>query len=142
MLKLLCISLLLCAGLTSRASFVPAEEKQSAPGQSFKPVTLEEFEATTGKKLNWAERIQFKKAQRMMAKGKMSPFWNAEEITEGFQFLPFIGSFLTLGIVYIVMFFTAKDANALRWARWGAFAIWVVWLTAAIVMMASGSYSY
>ena len=94
MTKLLCFSFLLLISFTTKASFVPAEEKQSVANNSVKTITLAEFEAKTGKKLNWIERLQFKKAQRMMAKGKVPPFWDGEELTEGFQVWPFLGSFL------------------------------------------------
>ena len=40
------------------------------------------------------------------------------------------------------MLFTAKDSNALRWARWGAFGIWVAWLIAVIILVAGGNYTY
>jgi hypothetical protein len=141
MIKILLLSfIILFSSIATRASFVPAKTNESSKQQSLKPISLAEFESKTGKKLNWIQRLQFKKMQRMMQQGKFDSAWDAEELTEGFQFWPFIGSFLTLGTLYLVMLFTAKDSNALRWARWGAFAIWVVWLIGAIALISSGSY--
>jgi hypothetical protein len=140
MRKLLIFSIaFLLLNHVANASFVPALASES-DGKSVKTISLSEFEARTGKKLNWMERMQFKHAQKMLAKGKAPAFWDAEELTEGFQVWPFLGSFFTLGILYLVMLFTAKDSNALRWARWGAFAIWIVYLASMIYLLTQEGY--
>ncbi|MES2648465.1 MAG: hypothetical protein V4717_16420 [Bacteroidota bacterium] len=133
MYKPLCLIVVLLSFFCSYAAFVPAAEKQTSNHQA-RLMTVSEFEAQTGKKLSWLERLQYKQLQRNIKNGKLNAVWNAEELTEGFQFLPFIGSILTLGILYLVMLFTAKDVNAIRWARWGA----VIVLTAATVISLVG----
>jgi hypothetical protein len=136
MYKFFCLTAILLSFYCSHAAFVPAVQQHSPTIV----MSLSEFEAATGKKLNWMERMQFKKLQKSMKKGKLRSMRDTEELTEGFQFLPFIGSFLTLGILYLVMMFTAKDANALRWAGWGAFSIWLVGLTLSIISLTQGYY--
>jgi hypothetical protein len=116
----------LCASVIASAAFVPNKSQIAASTASAKTMSVSEFEAATGKKLNWFQKFQFKRAQKQMAKGKMPAFWDAEELTEGFQVWPFLGSIFTGGILYLVMLFTAKDSNALRWARWGAFVVWLL----------------
>jgi heme A synthase len=135
MSKIILFVVILCSYVTANAAFVPAAESKPL---SQKTISLSEFEALTGKKLNWMERLQYKKLQRLTAKGKKAAVWNAEELTEGFQFLPFIGSILTLGILYLVMIFTAKDANALRWARWGALIVLTVATAVALIGSTQG----
>ena len=78
-----------------KASFVPAPTSET---KTYKSMSVSEYEALTGKKLNWVQKIQFKHAQKMLAKGNISAFWDAEELTEGFQVWPFLGSIFTLGI--------------------------------------------
>ena len=83
---LLLLLFVICASFESSASFVPSSETQSVTKQSNAVLSLAEFEAKTGKKLNWIQRLQFKKMQRMMQQGKFDSAWDAEELTEGFQF--------------------------------------------------------
>ncbi len=61
-----------------------------------------------------------------------------EELTEGFQWLPFFGSLFTLGLVALVMLFTARDANALRWAGLGVSVVAIAFTVAGLLVAAGG----
>lgn len=123
---LLFLAFLVPVGHFVKASFVTEKTTGSGTEAAIKTISLSEFEAKTGKKLTLLERFQFKQAQKMLNKGKLASPAKRQSLTRGFQFLPFIGSFFTLGLVGIIMLFTAKDQNALRWAWWGTLAVWSV----------------
>lgn len=67
-----------------------------------------------------------------MAKGQLKKqskagiFPERDELTEGFRPLAFFGTLLTGGILYLIMLFTERDSNALRWAQWGFWGVTLV----------------
>jgi uncharacterized BrkB/YihY/UPF0761 family membrane protein len=97
------------------------------------------MEESMGRQMNWLEKWQLQRMEKRMKKGKPGGlFSEKDELSEGFQALPFFGSLLTFGIVYFVMLFTAQDANALRWALWGGLlAVTIITVTQLISL---GSY--
>ena len=82
-------------------------------------LTVEEFEQLFGCKLSRLEKWQYKKMQRKMQGSSKAFIPERDELTEGFQALPFFGAIFTFGISALVMIFTAQDRNALRWAFYG-----------------------
>lgn len=97
------------------------------------------MEESLGRQLNWLEKWQLKRMEKRMKKGKSGGlFSERDELSEGFQALPFFGSLLTFGIVYFVMLFTAQDANALRWALWGG--LLAVTIVTVIELIGLGAY--
>jgi len=68
----------------------------------------------------------------------MGIFPERMELTEGFQWLPFFGTLLTGGLVWLIMLFTAKDANAMRWAGI-AFSIIAIAATVASIVAAASA---
>jgi hypothetical protein len=135
------VFLLIGFGYYANAAFPPHTTENSiaaekAPAE--KKTLAQVMQETMGRQLNWLEKWQLKRMEKRMKKGKSAPlFAERQELSEGFQALPFFGSLLTFGIVYMVMLFTAEDANALRWAFWPAIAWWLGFLVVRVIEVAS-----
>jgi hypothetical protein len=115
--------LLLCLlGYGAQAALVPFVALVSNPSENKKEtfISKETIEKVKGNKLNFMERVQLKMLNRKLKKGKIAGiFPERDDLTEGFRVLPFLGALFTIGIVYLIMLFTAKDRNALKWASLG-----------------------
>lgn len=127
------------------AAFVPAEKSSteaaatSSMDNIIRELSVQEFEKLTGKKLNGIQKWQYKKMQHKLNKpAAMGIFPERDELSEGFQALPFFGSLLTLGVLYLVMIFTARDRNALRWAGMGLTVVALALSAAALISTLSG----
>lgn len=134
-IALLCfVQIAFSAGFTSSSGVF-------APEKSKKSYTLIELENLTGRKLSFFERLQFFMAGRQLKKAKKAGiFPERDELTEGFRPLAFFGSLFTLGLLFLIMLFTERDANALRWAQWGLWgaALVVLGLTVAYTISEGG----
>jgi hypothetical protein len=110
---------------TAFAAFVPVNEttKTIYPANQMnnlvRKLSAEEFQQVTGKKFNRLQKWQYNRLQRKLNSKNAAFIPERDELTEGFQALPFLGSLLTFGVVFLIMLFTAKDRNALRWAGKG-----------------------
>lgn len=92
-----------------------------------KELSVEEFELLTDKKMSPGERKRYLRVQKKLQKGKLLQFFpERDDLTEGFQALPFFASFFTVGLVALIMVFTARDRNALKWALNGFYAVVLV----------------
>ncbi len=106
----------------AQAAFVPMEKSGPEPQVKTKglQISKETFEKAKGKKLNFLDRLELKIINKRLSKGKMTGiFPERDDLTEGFQFWPFFGTMITGGLLAVIMLFTAKDRNALRWASIG-----------------------
>lgn len=140
MLQKMMVLLLLCSLTMGARAAVAGKAAVSETGNTPERqlVSAAALEDLTGKKMGWFQKMQWNRMQRQAATKKPGVFPEREELTEGFQWLPFFGSLLTCGLVYFIMLFSAKDANALRWAAWGALIVFVASLSLKIANLASG----
>jgi hypothetical protein len=145
MLKWILMPMLTLFFMEASAAFVPAEKNTSgveAPATMdniIRELSVQEFEKLTGEKMNGLQKWQYKRMQKKLTRNAgLSIIPERDELTEGFQALPFFGSLLTLGIVYLVMVFTARDRNALRWAGWGLTVAALAFTVAALIGTLSG----
>jgi hypothetical protein len=110
-------------GFHADAAFVShtaAKGEATAAAPAEKKTMAQLMEEAMGRHLNWMEKWQVKRMEKRLAKGKPpGPFSEREQLTEGFRPLPFFGVILTLGLLYAVLIFTAKDSNSLKWAGLG-----------------------
>lgn len=126
------------------AAFVPlqsgsiAETEPAKIENLIRNLSVEEFQVVTGKKFSGIQKWQYKKLQRKLKSNKSFQLPERDELTEGFQALPFFGSLFTLGLVYLVMVFTAQDRNALRWAGYGFTVAALVLSAMALIGTLSG----
>jgi hypothetical protein len=122
--------LLLCLlGYGAQAALVPFVSLESNPSENKKEtfISKETIEKVKGKKLNLMERIQLKMLNKKLKKGKIAGiFPERDDLTEGFRALPFFGTILTVGLLALIMLFTARDRNALNWAFTGVSIIGIV----------------
>lgn len=142
MKKNLFLLLFVCSTLSAFALYIPPAEKPKEVTQAvarqhamalIKDLSVEEFQKVTGKKLTGLQKWQYRRLHARLNKGKaIGIFPEREDLTEGFQALPFFGSLLTFGLVAIVMLFTARDRNALSWA-WNA--VWLISLGLAVLAL-------
>lgn len=113
----------LLVGVYAQAAFVSKSSEMARAKDEVwvaTPALKEQMEKVLSRQLNWFEKWQVKRMEKRLAKGKpRGPFSEREELTEGFRSLPFFGSLLTLGLLAIVLGFTAEDNNVVRWANWG-----------------------
>jgi hypothetical protein len=115
---------------------VKSETAAAAPAE--KKTMAQWMEEAMGRHLNWMEKMQVKRMEKRLAKGKPPGlFSQREQLTEGFRPLPFFGSLLTGGLVYIIMLFTAEDSNSLQWAGWGFLIVWLAFLAIRVVNLVS-----
>jgi hypothetical protein len=118
----------------SASAVSPVTASAGADGESTLMVAA--IEQLTGRKMTMLEKWQLKLAKKKLERQQQRGlFPETEELTEGFQPLPFFGSILTLGLLYGVMLFTAKDANALRWSYRGFFIAWLAFLAIGVAFM-------
>lgn len=126
-------------GYFANAAFVTHTAVKSEAALSAPPAqkTMGQLmEEAMGRHLNWMEKWQVKRMEKRLAKGKSAPiFPEREELTESFRPLPFFGTLLTGGLVYIIMLFTAKDSNSLKWAFYGFLLLWTAFLVARLVTL-------
>ncbi|MCU0388894.1 MAG: hypothetical protein MUE71_09840 [Chitinophagaceae bacterium] len=128
---------------TTFAAFVqqtgPANESASSSQASEQVKSQMERESGSidGRKLSLLERWQYKKIQRKIQKNHSAIFPERDELTEGFQALPFFGSILTCGLLWLIMLFTARDRNALRWAGNGIAILAIAFSVASIIALVS-----
>ena len=145
MQKTLLSFLLIFFMLPTFAAFVPlqsgnkAETEPATIENMIRNLSPEEFQVVTGKKLNEVQKWQYKRLQRKLNSNKSFHLPERDELTEGFQALPFFGSLFTLGLVYLVMLFTAQDKNALRWAGYG-FSVAALVLSAMVLITSLSGY--
>jgi hypothetical protein len=129
---------------TSIAAFVPQIKtngglnEQAQTQNLVKSLTVEEFQKVSGRKLTRFQKWQYLKLQRKLQNSKMAIIPERDELTEGFQALPFFGAILTLGISALVMFFTAQDRNAMRWAMNGVWLLAIAFSVISIISALSG----
>jgi hypothetical protein len=131
--------------LNASAAFLPVEggTKEVSDPQKIqnliRGLSVTEFEQLTGKKMSGLQKWQYKKAQKKLQKNSRSYiFPERDELTEGFQALPFFGSILTLGLLWVIMLFTARDRNALRWAATGLSVIAIAVSVTLLIASLSG----
>jgi hypothetical protein len=137
---------LLCAFFiqTAFAAFVPVNETTKAVSSSnqinnlVRELSVEEFQKVTGKKFSRFQKWQYNRLQRKLNSKNAAFIRQRDELTEGFQALPFFGSLFTFGLVYLVMIFTAQDKNALRWAGLGFTVAALLVSVAALIGSLSG----
>jgi hypothetical protein len=137
---------LLCAFFiqTAFAAYVPVNETIKTVSSSnqinnlVRELSAEEFQQVTGKKFNRLQKWQYNRLQRKLNSKNAAFIPERDELTEGFQALPFFGSLLTFGLVYLVMVFTAQDRNALRWAGLGFTVAALLVSAAALIGSLSG----
>jgi hypothetical protein len=98
------------------------------------PATAAAFEQATGKKLTRLQKWQYNRLQKRIARGQMGILPYREELSEGFQALPFFGTLLTGGLVALIMVFTARDRNAMRWAGLGITVLGMIITVATLVV--------
>jgi hypothetical protein len=124
--------LALFVGVYAKAAFVSKGDvvRKSKNEELVAEATVkQQMEGLLNRQLNWFEKWQVKRMEKRLAKGKpRGPFSEREELTEGFRALPFFGSLLTLGLLAIVLGFTAEDNNVVRWANWGGLVAWATFL--------------
>jgi hypothetical protein len=121
------------------AAFVPnatpesAEVKPQRIENLIRELSVNEFEQFSGKKLNGIQKWQYKRLQKKLHKNAgLLIFPEREELTEGFQALPFFGTILTGGLLCLIMLFTARDSNAWRWSLNG---LWVLALAVSVIAL-------
>ncbi len=125
MKKLLLLMAMAIAGQLAQAARVPVDEQTNELSAKVRmenmvrTLSAKEFQQVTGKKFSRLQQWQYKRLQKKLNSRHSAFIPERDELTEGFQALPFFGSLLTLGIVYLIMLFTARDRNALRWAGYG-----------------------
>jgi hypothetical protein len=131
MLQRTILLLLLCSMNLGAMAAKPAtsDDIQGSEKQIF---SANAYDNLRGKKTGWFQKKQRNWMQRQASKKKRGVFPHRENLTKGIQGLPFFGSLLTLGIVFVVMLFTAKDKNSLKWAFWG-FAIVMAVIAVSVV---------
>ncbi|HSK12749.1 MAG TPA: hypothetical protein VK907_06005 [Phnomibacter sp.] len=145
MLKCTVAALLALCMLNATAAFVPAASGEVPSNTAasvqdlIRELTVQEFQDVTGKKLTRFQEWQYKRMQKKLnRKAAYGIFPERDELTEGFQALPFFGSILTLGLVWLIMLFTARDRNALRWAGYGVSIIALAATVASLVFSLNG----
>jgi hypothetical protein len=131
--------------LNVSAAFLPvnSETKEVSDQQKtqnlIRELTVTEFEQLTGKKMSGLQKWQYKKVQKKLQKnGRAYIFPERDELTEGFQALPFFGTILTFGLLAFIMLFTAKDRNAIRWAGYGISVLAIAVSVITIISSLSG----
>lgn len=129
---------------TAFAAYVPVKEANKAVSTTnqinnlVRELSVEEFQQVTGKKFSRLQKWQYNRLQRKLNSKNAAFIPERDELTEGFQALPFFGSLFTLGLVYLVMLFTAEDRNALRWAGNGFMVAALLVSAAALIGSLSG----
>jgi hypothetical protein len=148
MKKNLFLLMFLCSAFSAFAIYIPPTTKTGKSDEAIKQqealslvknLSVEEFQEVTGKKLSGLQKWKYKKLHKRLNSSKsMGIIPEREDLTEGFQALPFFGSLFTLGIVAIVMFFTARDRNANNWAWNAVWLLSIVFAAATLIMAISG----
>lgn len=120
----------------SFAAFTPYTPEQAAakPAPLNATISAEACEKAMDKKLTRLQKWKLKLLQKRTMRGQAGIFPYREELTEGFQALPFFGTILTAGLVALVMLFTAKDRNAMRWAGYGISVLSIIITVATLVV--------
>jgi hypothetical protein len=129
---------------TAFAAYVPVNQSTKAVSPTnqmnnlVRELSAEEFQQVTGKKFSRLQKWQYNRLHRKLNSKNAAFIPERDELTEGFQALPFFGSLLTFGLVYLVMLFTAQDRNALRWAGLGFTVAALIVSAAALIGSLSG----
>jgi hypothetical protein len=110
-------------------------------------IRMDNLEALTGRKMNFAEKISFKVSQKKLRKSiasdgtveskKLQKLFEKRDGETGFH----LGGFalgLLLGIIGVLIAYLIKDDYKRNRVKW-AWIVWAIWLGIFLIILAAGA---